>query len=75
MKIPNTFGLLLSFPWCLRTNQRRNFLLSTLFALIVLSSCKQGNSITEKRADFGTDSVEIAKDDILTSDILTNKII
>jgi carbonic anhydrase len=70
-EILNIFDPLLSFSLCSRTNQRRKFVLSALFTLIVLGSCKQDVSTTGNSADDSTDSVEIAREDILTSDILT----
>jgi len=71
MKILTIFGILISFPWPSGAGLRRNFLLSAFIAMIVLSSCKEGGSTVENSIDDGADSVEISKEDILTSDILT----
>jgi len=71
MNILNIFGIFSSFPRRSGAGRQMHFLLSTFIAIIVFTSCKHGGSTVENGAGDSADSVEIAREDILISDILT----
>ena len=71
MKTLNSISLILGFPLRSVARRRSNFSLFALIVMIVLSSCREGNTTIEKITGDDSDSVEIAREDILTSDILS----
>ncbi|CAM4372101.1 carbonic anhydrase [Pedobacter westerhofensis] len=71
MKTLTNLSNLISFPRRSGTGLVRNSLLSAFITIILFSSCKQGGATVEHTADDRADSVEIAREDILNSDILT----